>query len=122
MPAAPRLKQLQPIRILLVDMTPMLRDIVREVLQAQPDLDIVGELPGEAPLVKAVDEGRVEVVIVGADRIGFPEAWFDLLEGRPQVKLIALLAHGRQGAICRALSQSSLNDLLDAIRCEATSP
>ena len=103
-------------------MTPMLGEIAKEILRAQPDLDIVGEVPRDISLVEAVEQGRADVVIVEADRVGFPEAWLDLLEGRPDVKLIALLAHGRQAAVFRALTQSSLEDLLDVVRHEPKPP
>jgi DNA-binding NarL/FixJ family response regulator len=100
----------------------MLEDIVREVLQLQPDINVVGEIPTDASLVEAVEQGQADVVIVGTDRIGFPESWLDLIDGHPNVKLIALLVHGRQGAVCWALSQSSLAELLDAVRHEVELP
>jgi DNA-binding NarL/FixJ family response regulator len=107
---------LPPIRILLVDMTPMLLEIIREVLRSEPDLEIVGALPGDASLREAIDERNAEVLVAGAEQLGLPETWLDLIRERPRVKVVGLLARGRQGAVLRPFGQLSLENLLDVIR------
>jgi len=58
---------LESTRIVLVDMPPLLREIVRETLAREPDLDVVAEYPAGVDVRRAVDESDAEFVIIGAD-------------------------------------------------------
>jgi AmiR/NasT family two-component response regulator len=107
---------LQPTRILLVNMAPMLLEIVRGVLGAEADLEVVGELAGVASVREAMDEREADVVVAGAEQLELPEMWLELIRERPKVTIVGLLARGRQGAVVRPFAQLSLENLLDAIR------
>ena len=107
---------MEPIRVLLIDMTLMLREITREVLAVQPDIAVVGELPGDVPLLAAVDDRRAEVLVIGSERPAVPDAWHALLEARPTVALLALASDGRQAVLYRPLGELPPMGLVEAVR------
>jgi DNA-binding NarL/FixJ family response regulator len=57
---------LECIRIVLIDMPPLLRDVVRNAIAGEPDLDVVSER-SVAELGEAVEEDAPDFVIVGTD-------------------------------------------------------
>jgi DNA-binding NarL/FixJ family response regulator len=57
---------LERIRIVLIDMPPLLRDIVRDAIDREPDLDVVAERAA-AGLRETVEREEPDFVIVGTD-------------------------------------------------------
>jgi DNA-binding NarL/FixJ family response regulator len=57
---------LESTRIVLVDMAPLLREIVRETLARETDLDIVAEHDADVDVASAVEEAAADFVIVGS--------------------------------------------------------
>lgn len=84
------------IRILLSGMPRMLREIVAEVVRAQPDMMVVGEYPADAELAGVAQRLEADVVILGADSGGFPALGRELVHRSPHVKVLAVEAEGRQ--------------------------
>lgn len=80
------------VRVLIIDMPRLLRDIIRRSLAGEPWCALVSE--PDVPLNEAIDRGLADYVIVGDD--GVEPAWLDqrLLE-RPQVRILAVRADGR---------------------------
>jgi len=58
---------LESTRIVLVDMPPLLREIVRETLAREPDLDVVAEHEAYVDVARAVEEAEADFVIVSSD-------------------------------------------------------
>jgi DNA-binding NarL/FixJ family response regulator len=58
---------LEHTRIVLIDMSPLLRDIVREALSGQPDLDVVAEHEAAVDVREAVEQDRADFVILGSE-------------------------------------------------------
>jgi hypothetical protein len=56
-----------PIRILLVDMPRLVRDMLVGAIERQADMAIVGQRPAVAALGEAVRESDAEFVILGLD-------------------------------------------------------
>ena len=54
-------------RIVLIDMSPLLREIIREALVPEPDLEVVAEHEGPVDLRTAVERDGADFVIFGAD-------------------------------------------------------
>ena len=54
-------------RIVLIDMSPLLREIVREALSDEPDLDVVAEHDAVADVGEAVARAAANFIIVGSD-------------------------------------------------------
>jgi DNA-binding NarL/FixJ family response regulator len=55
------------LRIVLIDMSPLLREIVRETLAREPGLDVVAEHEADVDVREAVEGGDADFVILGAD-------------------------------------------------------
>jgi DNA-binding NarL/FixJ family response regulator len=55
------------LRIVLIDMSPLLREIVRETLAREPGLDVVAEHEADVDVREAVEDGDADFVILGAD-------------------------------------------------------
>jgi DNA-binding NarL/FixJ family response regulator len=55
------------LRIVLIDVPPLLRDIVREALVREPDLDVVAEHEAGVDVREAIEQEGADFVIVGSD-------------------------------------------------------
>jgi len=80
-------------RVILVEMPRILREIVREVVAAQPDIAVLDD--GDEAL-KTIRTGAACVAITHLDDPA-PASLTRLLGTRPQVRVIALSADGRHG-------------------------
>ena len=68
-----------------------MRELVREVIADQPDIEIVGELSDENDLLQAVEDARPDIVIMAMEDIGERNTQCGFLIGRyPQMKILAL--------------------------------
>lgn len=85
-------------RVLLIDLPRMLREVVRNVLDAAPGVVVVALWSFPERLVDAVDEARAHVVMLGQGPREDAAAR-ELLEQRPRVPLVSLSADGRQATV-----------------------
>jgi DNA-binding NarL/FixJ family response regulator len=87
------------IRVLLFDMPLMLRQIVSEIIAAEPDLETVGEL--EDMRLVATRQPDVVIVGLGVDEPVFearvPDVVRALLDDLPRTKVLGLSQDGRTG-------------------------
>ena len=83
-------------RVILVEMRRMLREIVREVVSSQPDLEVVDE-DDDASLATIRASGACVVITQRGEPAGERIARF--LGTRPQVRVLALSSDGRDGAL-----------------------
>jgi DNA-binding NarL/FixJ family response regulator len=110
------------IRIALVDLPPMLESIVRDVVAAQSDMEVVD--PPERLRGPAAAELDADVVVVGRGA-GGEEALEQLLDARARLRVLAISSDGRSGALFelvpreRPLGDISPTSLLGAIRKSA---
>ncbi len=58
---------MQRTRIVLIDMSPLIREIVREALAREPDLDLVAEHGADVDVRAAIERDDADFVIVGSD-------------------------------------------------------
>lgn len=116
------------IRILLVGMAPILREIVRQAALGRDDVDVVGEAQSHHCLREDVAASGANFLLVGiedADAIGACGA---ILMERPLTKVLAVEADGRHGFLYELrpqrvpLGELSLEGLFDAIREAACRP
>jgi hypothetical protein len=114
------------VRIVLVGMPVLLRNITRDVIEAQPWAEVAGEYDAPVPLVEAVRLSGANVVVVGdaPDVEGQATA---LLRHARQVGVQAISDDGRETVLYeltpkkRHLGEVSPERLVDAIRT-AVSP
>ena len=86
---------MKPIRVLLLGMPTMLRQIVRRIAEEAPELEVVAEMP-DAELDSAEVLGaEPDVVITGADRAS-QDAVTNLLCRRRAVRLLGISADARR--------------------------
>jgi hypothetical protein len=102
-------------------MSPLLREIVRETLAREPDLDVVAEHEANVDVLEAVEGGRADFVIVGSDASA-DAAVRSLVAGDLGVRAIELRADGRESVLYELrphrvpLGEISPDTLLHTIR------
>jgi hypothetical protein len=84
------------IRVLLVDMPRMLRDIVAMVVRAEPDLELVGEVDDPEALAARMRRTRPDLVIAGAHP-ALEQMSHQLLGDYPRLRILEVETEGRRG-------------------------
>jgi len=118
------------IRILLADDHVVIRNGLRTLLEAQPDIEIVGEVDDGQEAVKVVAETQPDIVIMDLSMpgLGGVGATRQILAYHPDVKVICLSVHADvqfveaaidAGASGYLLKECSLEELLRAVRSVA---
>jgi DNA-binding NarL/FixJ family response regulator len=112
----------EEIRILLSGMPRMLREIIAEVVRAQPDMVVVGEHPADSELAEVAQQLQADVVILGAEDGGLPARGRELVYRSPRITVLAVEANGRQAWLYElrpyqtVIDQVAPNDLVSRIR------
>jgi DNA-binding NarL/FixJ family response regulator len=88
---------LERTRIVLVDMSPLLREIIREALVAEPDLEVVAEHEGPVDLRAVVEHDAADFVIFGAD--ASDEGVQSIVAGNRGVRAIEVRSDGRESVL-----------------------
>jgi DNA-binding NarL/FixJ family response regulator len=107
-------------RIVLIDMPRMLREIIREVVAAEPGAEVVAEFGEPVDLVPAVLAHRAGFVILGADLAAGEVA--RLLDELPRTRVLGVADDGGQSFLYELrphmveLGEISPERLLEAIR------
>src|SRR5207302_11462115 len=83
-------------RILLVEMTRMLCDILAAVLSAQPDMEVVGVLSSRGKLRATVAETKADVVVLALEDSELPEDCGRLLHAHPRMRVLGVASDGRR--------------------------
>lgn len=113
---------MEEIRVLLTDLPRMPREILLNLLAAQPAMVVEVADEPQAPLVSAVDRARAQVVILGQDAPAMTSRCRDLLEQRPRVQVMTVSIDGRQISLYglrpyrEPLGEVEPEKLVDAIR------
>ena len=89
------------IRVVFIRMSPMLRDIVKQAVGSEMDMDIAGELFADswAERLRALKPGAV--IISLADGEG-DDVTSRLMQVAPNAKIVALSADNRSALCCEA--------------------
>jgi len=112
---------LERTRIVLVDMSPMLREIVRGILAREPDLEIVGEHDDAADVTEAVEREEPDFVIVGSDG-AVEERIRTLVDSSRSLRALQVHSDGKESVLYElrphrvSLGEISSDTLLRAIR------
>lgn len=115
------------IRILLADDHGMMREGLRTLLEAQPEIEVIGEAGSGMEAVKLAQELSPEIVVmdVGMPDLNGVEATRQILSVRPEIKVLALSVHSesqfvmgmfKAGARGYLLKESAFWELTQAIR------
>ena len=74
----------------------MLRDIIRQLLAAEDDLEVVGNLAEMDSVLALMSRVPVDVVILGCANSELPEAGLRLFDEHPSVRVLCVSADGRR--------------------------
>lgn len=104
---------MNPIRVLIVDDHPMMREALRAAIQAEPDLEVIGEAANGDQAVQRFLSLQPDVVIMdlllpGRDGV---QATMDILEQSPAAHIMALTSLGDERKVLEALRAGALGYL-----------
>ena len=97
---------IQPVRILLVAIPPMLEDVVRQVVAEQTDMEIVGEVAGGVDVLLDAGQTGAELVIVVLGDSELPGVCSHLLDEYPHIKVLGLTRDGRSAFVYESRPQT----------------
>ena len=84
-------------RIVLIDMSPLLREIIRRALVPEPDLEVVAEHEGAVDLRAAVERDAPDFVIFGDD--ASDDSVRSLVTADRGVRAIEVRSDGRESVL-----------------------
>ncbi len=81
--------------ILVVDDYPPVRRIVKEIIDANPDLQIIGEFNDGRELLKSIKKSQVHLILldISMPHLGGFEATRKVKQDHPEVKVLILTIH-----------------------------
>ena len=104
----------------------MLHEIVRNTIARQPDMVIVGDLPGDDDRPGTTVHRGVDVVITGLEQAELDERITQLMHDHPRLPVLGITVDGRRAFLfelkpSRALlGDASADGLVAAIRSAAS--
>jgi DNA-binding NarL/FixJ family response regulator len=114
---------MQKIKVLLASRPKMLSDVVRNMVERQSDMQVVGEVLDPIELLLAARATKVNVVIVTPlDSGEEPKICSHLLAEHPQLKIVTLTVKGEaaffyeSGSHKKRIDEPSEQSILGAIR------
>lgn len=113
---------MQTVRVAMVGLPNMLRDILLGVLTDAPDVKIVGNYPGFTELLNTQAARGADVVVLGGQDEQLDTMSLDFLERRPRAAVIGVTARGRHTFLVQlspkrtALGEVSPKELISVIR------
>ncbi len=97
------------IKVLLASRPKMLSEVIRYMVERQPDMEVMGEVLDPIELLLAVKTTNAEVVIVTPLAAnGEPHICSQLLEEHPQLKIMTLSAGGEASFLYESGASSAL--------------
>jgi len=104
-----RLKGASPVRVLIVDDHAVLRAGLRMLLQAEPDIDVVGEAADGAEAVARARELAPDIVLldVAMPQVGGLEVVPQIREVSPKSRVLMLTMYDDEGYLREALAAGS---------------
>ena len=110
---------MKKIKILLANRPRMLREVVRKMIEAQPDMEVVGEVLEPVDLHVAVRDTQADAVILDLEDSEEPGLTSHLLAAYPDLTILGLAANGKT-AFVRPRRQEILDptgaNILSALR------
>ena len=105
---------MRPIRLLIADDHPVVRDGLRAMLATQPDMELVGEAATGTEAVAHARALRPDVVLMDLQMpdLDGPAAIATLREQAPEVRVLVLTTYGTDADITRAVDAGATGYLL----------
>jgi DNA-binding NarL/FixJ family response regulator len=107
----------EPIRILVADDHPIVREGLEAILSTQPDFAVVGEAGDGAEVVRRVEEVRPDVVLLDLEMPGMDgvEALSRLRKAMPETRVIVFTAFATDDRILAAVRAGARGYLLKGV-------
>ncbi len=87
---------MREIRVMMASRPKMISDVIRNIIDRQPDMKMVGDVIDPIKLLFATRQTSVDVVIVTPLKAdGEPKICSHLLAEHPQLKILVLIAEGK---------------------------
>jgi DNA-binding NarL/FixJ family response regulator len=112
----------EPIRVLLADMPPPLREEFKQAIVAQPDMEAVGDVSASFELLVATGRTQADVVIIGLEDSELPGVCSHLLNEYPHVKILGVSADAQRALLYEVRARTvpvadvSAEGLISAVR------
>ena len=103
------------IRVVLLSVAGLLRDIIRQSLEDAPDITVVGEVSDQLSLQRLLRRIGADIVLCTAERNAVLTASPGSFGAQPALKILAVSDDGH-GWVCEALGEVSPQILVDTIR------
>jgi len=114
---------MRKIKVLLASRPKMISDVIRNIIERQPDMTMVGDVIDPIKLLFATREASVDVVIVTPLKAdGEPKICRHLLAEHPHLKILILMAEGEaaflyeSGSRKKQIDEPSADTIVDIIR------
>jgi DNA-binding NarL/FixJ family response regulator len=114
---------MKKIRVLLANSRlRIMREVMRQLIERQPDMEIVAEVLDLLDLVRVAKETAADVIIVALEDVNALRLDTQLLAECPEVSILALAAKGdaafieRRGLGRREIAEPSEANILSALR------
>jgi DNA-binding NarL/FixJ family response regulator len=110
------------VRVVLMDLSPLLRDIIGEIVALEADMTVVAQLSDTARLLSVIREPGAEVVIIGCDPTTSPGLIAEMLGVAPRLKVICLETDRHEATLhelklgSTTIPNPSVDNLIAAIR------
>ena len=110
------------IRIVLAQLPTMQYGMVRNALESEPDMEVIGGLVELDQLRQAIESAAADVVVLGAQDSALSDLGSELLYQYPHINVLTLSPDGRQAFLYQirpyqtVVEDVSSRGLLEAIR------
>jgi DNA-binding NarL/FixJ family response regulator len=110
----------RPVRVILADDHPMIREGLRAMLQHSPEVDVVGEAKDGRELIEMTRTHAPHVVVVDIRMPGVDglEAVRQIRRQHPQVKALMLTVHDEEAYVYEAVRAGATGYLLKTISAD----
>src|SRR5512133_2645376 len=111
-----------PIRIVLVALSGLLRDVIRGILDEQRDMTVVADVPDCKSLRNVLPHGGADLAVYGLNCDDLLEVCPQLFDEHPAIKVLTVRDDGRRGFMWQlrpastALGEISAQHLVETIR------
>jgi DNA-binding NarL/FixJ family response regulator len=112
--------EVEPIRVVIVDDHPTLRDGVRADLEASGVATVVGEADDVGPAIEVVRETAPDVVVMDLDlpTVRGVDAIKEIVKGSPNAKILVLTVSGAESDVLEAVKMGAAGYLLKTTTAE----
>jgi hypothetical protein len=93
-------------RLLLAAVPPLLADIVRDTLAAEPEVEVMpAAATGPAELDRRLDQTAADVLLAESDGAGLTDRHLELMYRHPRLTLLLVSPDGADAAVCRLVPE-----------------